>query len=81
MAGIVVGVDEIALRLDRTSAQDLHDLLYVYGQHLATGAPIVPLTNEESYRIGTILTDLGHQLGKPCGPNCQHLNNPPDQPA
>ncbi|WP_328383731.1 hypothetical protein OHQ88_14325 [Micromonospora zamorensis] len=65
--------DDIVLRLDRTTAEDLRVLLYEAGEHIAAGAAINPPTAEEAERLGTLLRDLGHALGRRCSPYCDHL--------
>ncbi|WP_018219733.1 hypothetical protein [Salinispora pacifica] len=65
--------DDIVLRLDRTTAEDLYVALYEAGEHIAAGAAITPPTAEEAERLGTFLRDLGHALGRRCSPYCDHL--------
>ena len=65
--------DDIVLRLDRATAEDLYAALYESGEHIAAGAPITPPTSEEAERLGTLLRDLGHALGRKCWPYCEHL--------
>ncbi|MEV4701673.1 hypothetical protein [Actinoplanes sp. NPDC049316] len=65
--------DDITLRLDRATAEDLHATLYEVGEHLAAGAPITPPTTEEAVRLGNLLRELGHRLGRACSPYCDHL--------
>ena len=55
--------DDIVLRLDRATAEDLYAALYGAGEHVAAGAPITPPTAEEAERMGSLLRDLGHALG------------------
>jgi hypothetical protein len=64
---------DIELRLDRVTAEDLYAALYELGEHIAAGAPITPSTTEESVRLGRLLQDLGHLLGRKCSPYCDHL--------
>jgi hypothetical protein len=65
--------DDIVLRLDRATAEDLYVTLYETGEHIAAGAAITPPTAEEVERLGTFLRDLGHVLGRRCSPYCDHL--------
>ncbi|TDC38658.1 hypothetical protein E1211_06335 [Micromonospora sp. 15K316] len=65
--------DEIALRLDRATAEDLYAALYETGEHVAAGAAITPPTAGEAERLGRFLRDLGHTLGRRCSPSCDHL--------
>jgi hypothetical protein len=65
--------DDIVLRLDRATAEDLYAALYGAGEHVAAGAPITPPTAEEAERLGSLLRDLGHALGRRCSPYCDHL--------
>ncbi|GLY22088.1 hypothetical protein [Micromonospora sp. NBRC 101691] len=65
--------DDIVLRLDRATAEDLYATLYEAGEHIAAGAAITPPTAEEAERLGILLRDLGHALGRRCSPYCDHL--------
>ncbi|MFG2045730.1 hypothetical protein [Dactylosporangium sp. NPDC048998] len=65
--------DDIVLRLDRATAEDLYAALYEVGEHIAAGAPITRPTTEEVGRLGSLLQDLGHALGRRCSPYCEHL--------
>jgi hypothetical protein len=65
--------DDIVLRLDRATAEDLYVALYEVGEHIAAGAPITPPTTEEIERLGSFLRGLGHALGRCCSPYCDHL--------
>ncbi|MEU1840387.1 hypothetical protein [Micromonospora chersina] len=65
--------DDIVLRLDRATAEDLYVALYETGEHIAAGAPITPPNAEETERLGTLLRDLGHALGRRCSPYRDHL--------
>ncbi|MET8088516.1 hypothetical protein [Micromonospora sp. NPDC005237] len=65
--------DDIVLRLDRATAEGLYVTLYEAGEHIAAGAAITPPTAEEVKRLGTLLRDLGHALGRRCSPYCDHL--------
>ncbi|MFU8876424.1 hypothetical protein [Micromonospora sp. SL4-19] len=65
--------DDIVLRLDRATAEDLYVALYEAGEHIAAGAAITPPTAEEAERLGTLLRHLGHALGRRCFPYCDHL--------
>ncbi|MEU7947428.1 hypothetical protein AB0C50_22345 [Micromonospora taraxaci] len=65
--------DDIVLRLARATAEDLYVALYEVGEHIAAGAAITPPTTDEVERLGTLLRDLGHALGRRCSPCCGHL--------
>jgi hypothetical protein len=65
--------DDIVLRLDRATAEDLYAALYEAGEHVAAGAPNTPPTAEKAERLGSPLRDLGHALGRRCSPYCDHL--------
>jgi hypothetical protein len=65
--------DDIVLRLDRATAEDLYVALYEAGEPIAASAAITPPTAEEVERLGTLLRDLGHALGRRCSPYCDHL--------
>jgi len=66
--------DDITLRLDRSTAEDLYATLYEVGEHIAAGAPITPSTTEEAERLGSLLRELGRSLGRRCSPHCDHLD-------
>ena len=65
--------DDITLQLDRATAEGLYATLYEVGEHTAAGTPITPPTAEEVERLGILLPDLGHRLGRACLPRCDHL--------
>ncbi|TYB90920.1 hypothetical protein FXF53_30710, partial [Micromonospora sp. WP24] len=65
--------NDIVLRLDRATAEDLYVALHQTGEHVAAGAAIAPPTAAEAERLGTLLRDLGHALGRHCSPRCDHL--------
>jgi hypothetical protein len=65
--------DDITLRLDRATAEDLYATLYEVGEHIAGGAPITAPTRPEVERLGRLVVDLGHSLGRRCSPYCEHL--------
>lgn len=52
------------LRLDRASAEDLHEVLWLVGEHLAAGGTIPPLPHETNERLGRVISALGRSLGK-----------------
>jgi hypothetical protein len=56
--------DDVVLRLDRASAEDLCEVLWLVGKHLAAGAPIQALPHEANERLGRVITSLGRSLGK-----------------
>jgi hypothetical protein len=64
---------DITLRLDRATAEDLYATLYEVGEHVAAGAPIIPSTRQKVERLGRLLVDLGHSLGRKCSPYCEHF--------
>ena len=66
-------MDDITLRLDRATAEDLYATLYEVGEHISAGAPITPPSTDEVERLSSVLQDLGHRLGRTCSPNCNHL--------
>ncbi len=66
--------DEIVLRLDRTTAEDLYVTLYEVGEHIAAGAPITPPTTGEVERLGAVLRELAHAVGRHCNAYCDHLD-------
>ena len=65
--------EEFAFTVDRATAEDLYVALYELGEHQAAGAPITPLTADESKRLGAFLRELAHTLGRHCSPMCDHL--------
>jgi hypothetical protein len=67
--------EEITLRMDRTTTEDLADLIHDVGEHLAAGMPLMPLTHDADERLGRVLRDLRHALGKRCDPWCTHLDD------
>jgi hypothetical protein len=64
---------DITMRLNRETAEDLYATLYAVGEHIAAGAPITPPTAQEVERLGRLLRDLGHSLGRKCNPYCDHI--------
>jgi hypothetical protein len=64
---------EITLRLDRATAEDLYVTLYEVGEHIAAGAPITTPTAEEVERLGGVLRELAHAIGRRCNAYCDHL--------
>src|SRR5258706_3520885 len=67
--------EEIVLRMDRASAEDLAAVLYDLGEHIAAGAPITPLTTDEDQRLSVVMRDLDHALGRRCSPYFDHLRD------
>jgi hypothetical protein len=66
--------EEINLRLDRATAEDLYVALYEVSEHIAAGAPITPPTAEEVERLGAVLRELAHAIGRRCNAYCDHLD-------
>jgi hypothetical protein len=64
---------DVVLRLDRATAEDLYVVLHELGEHIAAGAPISPPTAEEVERLGRLLQDLAHSIGRKCNPYCDHI--------
>ncbi|MDG4859054.1 hypothetical protein P8605_12965 [Streptomyces sp. T-3] len=56
--------DDIVLRLDRASAEDLHEVLWLVGEHQAAGAPIPELPHEADERLSRVIRSLADALGK-----------------
>lgn len=56
--------DDLVLRLDRVSAEDLYEVLRLLGEHIAAGAPIPELPAEADERLGRVFRFLGDSLGK-----------------
>ena len=67
--------EEIVLRMDRATTEDLADLIHDVGEHLAAGVPLMPLEHEANERLGRLLKELRHALGKRCDPWCTHLGD------
>ncbi|MEU4222083.1 hypothetical protein [Actinoplanes sp. NPDC026623] len=66
--------DDVTLRLDHATAEDLYATLYQVGEHIAASAAITAPTTDQAERIGHLLQDLGHRLGRACSPYCNHLS-------
>jgi hypothetical protein len=66
--------DEIVLKLDRATAEDLYATLYEVGEHIAAGAPISEPSSAEVERLGRLLREIAHALGRRCTPHCDHLD-------
>ncbi|MGW9493897.1 hypothetical protein ACWG5P_05780 [Streptomyces prasinus] len=56
--------DDVVLQLDRASAEDLHEVLWLVGEHLAVDATIPPLPHETNERLGRVISTLGRSLGE-----------------
>lgn len=65
--------EDITLRLDRATAEDLYAALYELGEHLRAGAPIAAARRDEAERLGRLLQDVGHTIGRRCSPSCEHV--------
>ncbi|MBQ0895668.1 hypothetical protein KBX37_21655 [Micromonospora sp. U56] len=65
--------EEITLRLDRTTAEDLYAAMSTLGEHVAAGMPIAAPSRGEAERLGVFLRDLGHSIGRRCSPSCEHV--------
>jgi hypothetical protein len=57
--------EEITLNVDAETARALRDVLYMYGEHYAAGAPIERLPRDSETRLGAFLRDLDIALGGP----------------
>jgi hypothetical protein len=55
--------EKITLSVDAETAGALRAVLYMYGEHLAAGAPIEQLPREEDLKLGVFLRDLDTALG------------------
>lgn len=55
--------DDIVLRLDRASAEDLHEVLWLVGEHIAAGAPLPVLSTETNERLARVISSLRDSLG------------------
>ncbi|MCZ4118983.1 hypothetical protein [Streptomyces sp. H39-S7] len=56
--------NDIVLHLDHASAEDLHEVLWLVGEHIAAGAPIPAMPNQTSDRLAQIIRSLADALGK-----------------
>ncbi|QCB26986.1 hypothetical protein E5N77_15585 [Streptomyces sp. SS52] len=56
--------DDVVPRLDRASAEDLYEVLWLFGEHIAAGAPIPKPPAEANERLGRVFRFLGDSLGK-----------------
>ncbi|MFJ3247894.1 hypothetical protein [Streptomyces sp. NPDC086782] len=56
--------DDIVLRLDRASAEDLYEVLWLFGEHIAAGAPIPEPPTEANERLSRVFRFLGDSLGR-----------------
>ncbi|MFF4959374.1 hypothetical protein [Streptomyces sp. NPDC001222] len=56
--------DDIVLRLDRDSAEDLYEVLRLLGEHIAAGAPIPEPPADANERLGRVFRSLGDSLGR-----------------
>ena len=56
-------VAEVQLHLSRQTAQDLYDALYMLGEHIAAGAPIVSMGTAADERLARVMRSITAQLG------------------
>ncbi|MFI1393325.1 hypothetical protein [Streptomyces griseoaurantiacus] len=56
--------DDVVLRLDRATAEDLYEVLWLLGEHTAAGAPIPEPPAEAEERLSRVFEFLGDSLGK-----------------
>ncbi|MER6060627.1 hypothetical protein ABT167_05345 [Streptomyces sp. NPDC001792] len=56
--------DDIVLRLDRASAEDLYEVLWLFGEHIAAGAPIPEPPAVVNERLGRVFRFLSDSLGR-----------------
>ena len=56
--------DDIVLRLDRDTAEDLYEVLWLVGEHIAADAPITEPPPEADARLARMFKSLGDSLGK-----------------
>ncbi|MEU5666689.1 hypothetical protein [Streptomyces longwoodensis] len=56
--------DDVVLRLDHDSAEDLYEVLWLFGEHIAAGAPITEPPAEANERLNRVFKVLGDALGK-----------------
>jgi len=68
---------EIVLRLDRATAEDLAATLHHTGRHVATGEPAATVSAVEAEGLDTLLHELNHALGRPCVSGCDHKTAEP----
>ncbi|MDP8923140.1 MAG: hypothetical protein M3O34_09735 [Chloroflexota bacterium] len=55
---------EVILRLSKETAQELRDLIYMHGEHIAAGAPINDMGWESNERLARVLRSIEAQLGR-----------------
>ena len=55
---------EVILRLSDETACTLWDLICMYGEHFAAGAPIARMREEDERRMTRILLSIDGQLGR-----------------
>ena len=55
---------EIVLHLDEATARDLHDAIYMMGEHIAAGMEFPVLPTEFHLRLRAVMDDLSRQLGR-----------------
>jgi hypothetical protein len=58
-------VVEVVLHLSKQTAQDLYDALYMLGEHIAAGAPIVSMGHAADERLARVMWSITAQLGRP----------------
>ena len=67
----------VALRLSEETARCLFDLLYMHGEHLAAGEPLVGLTLDAAERLGPVYRSIWAQIA----PGSKDLGPAPSRDA
>jgi len=55
---------EVVLRLSEETATALRGLIYMHGEHIAAGAPVVDMGIEDNERLNLVVRSIERQLGK-----------------
>ncbi len=55
--------DDVMLQLDRVSAEYLAAMIYNVGEHIAAGAPIPQMSDDECTKLAGVLDQLHRLLG------------------